>query len=136
MDALAELDQGVLVQPDPRDVAADRLLEDGCGARAEGGPLGLAQERVQQVGEVELGLGLHQVVDQPHGEPDRGLGHPLVDVAEDDVVPAGLALDLRVLPRRMSWPGLLLQLQGDVLGDVPEPGALAQPLDEAAAVPA
>jgi hypothetical protein len=32
----------------------------------------------------------------------------------------------------MSMAGLLLELQGDVLGDVAEPGALAQPLDEAA----
>ena len=40
---------------------------------------------------------------------------------------------LRVLPRRISVPGLALELQGDVLGDVARPRAVAQPGDEAAA---
>ena len=56
----------------------------------------------------------------------------LVGVVVDDVVDARAALDRAGLAAAQVVAGLLLQLQRDVLGDVTEPGALAQPLDEAA----
>src|SRR3546814_13460664 len=37
---LAELDQRVLVEPDPRDVARHGLVDDGLGGGSEGGALG------------------------------------------------------------------------------------------------
>ena len=134
--ALAELDQGVLVQPDPRDVAADRLLEDRRGRRSEGHPLGPPQEEVQLLGEVEALLRLHQVVEQADGQLAGGEADPLVGVGVDDVVDPAAALDLTGLAPAQVVAGLLLQLQRDVLGDVAEPGALVQPVDEAAGDPA
>ena len=104
VDALAELDEGVLVEPDPGDVAADRLVEDGLGRRAERRALGAQDERLELRVPVEVRVGLHQVVDQAYGEP-RGLdADALVDVPVDDVVAARSPLTWRVLPRRMSWP--------------------------------
>ena len=57
----------------------------------------------------------------------------LVDVPEDDVVAALVALDLARLAAPDVVADDLLQCQRGVLGDVTEPGALVQPLDEAAA---
>ncbi len=55
----------------------------------------------------------------------------LVDVPEDDVVAALVPLDLARLAAPDVVADDLLQRQGRVLGDVTEPGALVQPLDEA-----
>ena len=59
----------------------------------------------------------------------------LVDVPVDDVVLTGDA-GAAGLAAAHVVAGLLLQLQRDVLGDVAEPGALLEPLEEAAAVAA
>ena len=83
MDALAELDQGVLVEPDPRDVAGDRLVDDRLRGRAERGPLGAQDERLELGVPVELRVGLDEVVDQPYGEPAGRQADLLVDVAVD-----------------------------------------------------
>ena len=134
MDPLTELHQGVLVEPQPGDVARDRLVQDRLGRRAERGALRLQQEPLELGVEVELRVGLHQVVDQADRQGAGGQADLLVDVPVDDVVlprdagAAGLAAADVVA-------GLLLQLQGDVLGDVPQPGALLEPLEEPAAVP-
>jgi hypothetical protein len=88
VDALAELDQGVLVEPQPGDVAGRRLVEDGLGRGAEGGPLGPQDEPLQLGLEVEAGLPLDQVVDQPHGQAPGGQPDLLVAVAVDHVVAA------------------------------------------------
>ena len=82
--------------------------------------------------EVEVGVGLDEVVDQAYGEPAGREPDLLVDVAVDDVVAALLALDLAGLAAPDVVADDLLQRQGDVLGDVTEPGALVEPLDEAA----
>ena len=132
VDALAELHQGVLVEADPRDVAADRLLDDRRGRRAERHPLGPAQEHVQLLGEVEALLRPDQVVDQADRQLSGGQADPLVAVGVDHVVDAAAALDLPGLAPAQVVAGLLLQLQRDVLGDVAEPGALVHPLEEAA----
>ena len=133
VNALPELHEGVLVEPQPGDVARDGLVEDGLGRRAEGGALGGEQEALELAVEVELRVGPHEVVDQPHGEAARRQADALVDVPVDDVVLTVLAGAARLAPADVV-AGLLLQLQGGVLGDVTEPGALLEPLEEAAAV--
>ena len=99
----------------------------------EGGPLAADDEALELGLEVELRIVLDQVVDQPDGElagrqPDR-----LVGVGEDHVVLTADALHLTRLAAAHVVADRLLQLQGDVLGDVTQPGALVQPLHEPAA---
>ena len=96
--------------------------------------VGLQDEALQLGLEVEAGLPLDQVVDQPHGQAAGGQPDPVVAVAVDDVVPAAPAGAAGLAPPLLA-PGLPLQLQGDVLGHVPQPGALAQPLHEPAPAP-
>ena len=136
VDALAELDEGVLVEPDPRDVARDGLVEDRLGRRTERRPLGAQDEALELGLPVELRVGLDEVVDQPDGEPAGGEADVLVDVAVDDVVDARLALDLAGLAAPDVVTDDLLEGERAVLGDVAEPGALVEPLDEAAAAAA
>src|SRR4029079_7766573 len=128
--------QGVLVEPDPRDVAGDRLVEDRLRGGAERGALGAQDEGLALLVPVELGIGLDQVVDQAYGEPGGGQADVLVDVPVDDVVAALLALHRAGLAAPDVVADLLLQGKGRVLGDVPEPGALVKPLDETAAATA
>ena len=72
MDALAELDERRAVEPDPRDVAAHRLLDDRRGRRPERGPLRHPDELVERLVEVETLLVLDEIVDDPHREPTGG----------------------------------------------------------------
>jgi len=72
VDALAELHEGVLVEPDPRDVAGHRLVEDRLGRGAEGGALGAQDEGLELLVPVELGVRLDEVVDQAYGELGGG----------------------------------------------------------------
>ena len=136
VDTLAELDEGVLVQPDPGDVTRDGLVEDRLRGRAERGALGPDDERLELLVPVEVRVGLDEVVDEAHGEPGGGQADVLVDVPVDDVVAALLALDLPRLAAADVVADRLLQRQRDVLGDMAEPGAFVQPLDEAAAATA
>ena len=85
---------------------------------------------------VELRVGLDQVVDEAYGELGRGQPDLLVDVAEDHVVDALAALDAAGLAAPDVVADHLLERQRAVLGDVAEPGALVEPLDEAAAAAA
>jgi len=71
------------------------------------------------------------VVDQSNRKVSGRQADALVDVAVDDVVDPPLALDLAGLAATQVMAGFLLHLQGDVLGHVPHPGALAQALHEA-----
>src|SRR5262249_36310261 len=119
-------------EPDPRDVAADRLVDDRLRRGAERRPLRPDDERLELGVPVELGIGPDQVVDEPGGEPSGGEADVLVDVAVDDVVAARLSLAAARLATPYVVAGDLLEGEGAVLGDVAEPGALVQPLDEAA----
>ena len=134
--ALSELHERVLVQPDPRDVAGDGLVDDRLRGGAERRALRAQDERVQLVDEVEVRVGLDEMVHQAYGEPGRLEPDLLVDVPEDDVVAALVSLDLTGLAAPDVVADDLLQRQGGVLGDVTEPGALVQPLHEAAATAA
>ncbi len=110
------------------------LVEDGLRRGAEGGPLGAADELLELGAEVELRVGLDQVVDQAHGQPSGGEAHALLGVREDDVVAPRLAGAARLAAPDLGT-GAALQLEGDVLGHVAEPGPFVQPLDEAAGSP-
>ena len=129
--ALPELDQAGAVEADEGDIAADGFLDDGAGRGPECRALGASQEVLQLCVPVETLLGRHQVVDQANRQCAGSQAHALVGVAVDHVVPARLALDHPGLTAALIVSGLLLQLQRDVLGDMPEPGAFAQPVDEA-----
>ena len=135
MDAVAELDERVAVQADERDVAADRLVDEGLRRRPERLLLGQADQPLELGREVEEDLGIvggDEVVDERHRHPTRLEADGLLAVLVDDVVLAVLA----------GRPGLavadvgareVLELERDVLGDVAHPGAFAQARDEAAA---
>ena len=134
VDPVAELHQGSGIEPLPRDVAGDGLVQDGLGGRAEGDPLTGPEEFVVLGREIELVAGevvaRHQVIDQPHRQPAGQRADGLVEVAEDDVVDAVLAGGSGLAAGDLVAGGAF-QLQRDVLDDVPGPGALDQPLDEA-----
>ena len=132
MHALAELNEGGAVEARPRDVAADGLVDDRLRRRAERAALHEGVERLERGLDVEAVLGVHDVVDDAHGELAGGSADALLEVGVDDVVAPLLALDSARLAAAHVVPGLLLQLQREVLGDVAEPGALVEALDEAA----
>ena len=79
VDAVPELDERVAVEPDERDVAADRLVDERLGRRPERLPLGEPDEPLELGREVEEDLGVvrrDEVVDERDGhpaglEPDR-----------------------------------------------------------------
>ena len=72
------------------------------------------------------------MVDQPDGELTSGEADRLVVVGVDHVVAAVLALDLPGLTASHVVANSLLQLQCHVLGNMADPGALVQSLDETA----
>jgi hypothetical protein len=78
------------------------------------------------------GSGDDQVVDQPDGELTGGKPYRLVVVGVDHVVAPALALYLPGLTAAHVVADGLLQLQRHMLGYVANPGALVQPLREAA----
>ena len=130
-----ELDQAEPVEPDVRDVAAGGLVEQRLRRRPEREPLGEPDELLQLGHEVE-GDGRvarrDEVVDEPDGrlaglDPDL-----LLAVLEDHVVAAVLAGAAGLAVADVG-AGEVLELERDVLGDVPDPGALAEPRDEPAA---
>src|SRR5699024_2705179 len=109
--------------------------EDRRGRRAEGASLRTPDECIELLGEVEALLRLHEVVDEPDRQLTGRDTDPLVAVAVDDVVAPVRALDLTGLAASLVVTRLLLELEGHVLRDVPEPGALQHSLGEAAPDP-
>ncbi len=123
MDAVAELDERVPVEPDERDVATDRLVDERLGRRPERLSLGQPDEALQLGREVEEDgrvVGRDEVVDQRDGhpaglEPDR-----LLAVLEDAVVLAARAGRAGLAVADIG-AGEVLELERDVLGDVARP---------------
>ena len=70
MDALPQLDEGVLVEAQPRDVPRDGLVQDGLGRGTERRTLGAQDEGLPLPLPVEPGVGLDEVVDQADPEFD------------------------------------------------------------------
>ena len=135
VDAVTELDERVAVEADERDVAADRLVDERLRGRPERLALGQADEPLELGREVEEDgrvVRRHEVVDQRDRHPAGLETDRLLAVLEDAVVLAGLAgrAGLAVAHVRA---GEVLELERDVLGDVADPGALAQAGDEPAA---
>ncbi len=139
--AVAELDQALLVEPDPGDPPVLGRPHERHGARPERAPLGEPDELVALGGEVEV------AGDGALGPKVRGQER----VEQGDAQSAGLEADVLLLvlvedvvpPVRAGAAGLaeghrlaghVLQLDGDMLEDVPHPGALVltQPPDEPA----
>ena len=114
-----------------RNAASSRIA---CveGPKAE--PLGQQDEALELGGEVEVRFGLDEVVDEPHRELAGGDADGLLGVRVDDVVLARLAGAAGLAAADLG-AGLALELERDVLGDVADPGALAQPIREAADPP-
>jgi hypothetical protein len=139
--SVAQLDQALLVEPDPGDPPLLRRAHQRHGARAQRPALGEADELVPLGGEVEVRrhrargpeLGRQQRVEQ--GEPEAARLEPdvLLLVLIDDVILPGLAVRAG-LAEGHRLAGDVLQLDRHVLEDVAHPGALVldQPPDEAA----
>jgi len=126
--ALTELDQRGFVEAHPRYVARRGLVDDRLRRRTERPALRELDQTFQLREEIEVLLGLDQMVDETNGELPRLDADGLLPVAVDHVVPAGLPGAPRLAPRdvRTRFP---LELERHVLGDVAEPG----PVDEALA---
>ncbi len=135
VDAVPELDQRVAVEPDERDVAADRLVDERLGGRPERLPLGEADEPLHLRREVEEVVGIvgrDQVIDQRDRHPAGLQPDGLLAVLVDAVVLADRPGRPRLAVADVG-PGQVLELERDVLGDVAHPRPVAQPGDEAAA---
>ncbi len=88
VDAMPELYERLLVEPDPGDVAEGGLVEEGLGRGAKGRSLGEEDELLERIGEVESRFGADEVVDDPDRQPAGGKPHALLAEAVDDVVAA------------------------------------------------
>ena len=130
--AMAELDQAVAIQPQPRDIAFFRgPHQRGC-ARPERAGLCVTDEAVAfrckiPVGRRRVG-GLYGVGQEAQQELEREFAgfpaHGLVLVLEHHVVETGLAVDGARAAIGHRRTGDVLQLDCHMLHDVPEPGAL------------
>ncbi|MDZ7748399.1 MAG: hypothetical protein U5K43_05785 [Halofilum sp. (in: g-proteobacteria)] len=129
--AVTELDvAALLAQALVGDVARLGGVDDRRGRRAQHvGVTHLLEARDDRV-EIDLFL-VEQALDQLDGLAPRREAAGLVTVAVADVVDAGL---VRVdgLAVADGEPDQVLQLDRDVLDDVPRPGAALDPLEEAA----
>ena len=127
-----ELDQALVVEPDPGNPPLLRRPHQRHGAGAERAPLGEPDELVPLLREVEPGgyralgpqLGREQGVQQGEAQPAGLEAHVFLLVLVDHVVVARGAVRAGL----SEGDGLarhVLELDGDVLQDVAHPGALA-----------
>ncbi len=137
MDAVAELDERVAIEPDERDVATDGLVDERLGGWPERLPLGEPDEPLELGREVEEDgriVRRDEVVDQGDGHPPGLQADRLLAVLEDAVVLAGRPGRSRLAVADVR-AGQVLELERDVLGDMARPRPLAQTGDEAAPTP-
>jgi hypothetical protein len=135
VDALAELHEGVAIEPDVGDVAARRLIEDRLGAWAECLALGEQDEPLELAHEVDRDRWVvrgDEVIDEGNGDLAGLDPDVLLAVLVNDVVAAVLAGAARLAVADVR-AGEVLELERDVLGDVAHPRAVAEPRDEPAA---
>ena len=122
MDALAELDEARTIEPDPRDVARNGLVDDRLGRRPERTLLGETDERLDLLGKVERRLvGRDEMIDESDGKAAGLASNILVAVLEYDVVPAPFAGHAARLADVRLRAGKALQLERDVLGHMAQP---------------
>ena len=133
--ALPQLHQAVAVEPDPGDVARDRLVDDGLGRGPERRALRDADEPLQRapakssVASASSGATrwlTSATAMRPASRPDL-----LLAVLEDDVVATGLAGGAGLADAHIGAREAL-QLERDVLRDVAHPGAVREAAEEAA----
>ena len=125
--AVTELDErAARMQAQDRDAAPLRRRDDRRGRGAVGKLLGEPDDPLFQLAhEVEVRLGaINQVVDEPHGELAGGEADVFLGVGIDNVVDAGFARAAGLAAADLG-AGKVLQLEGDVLDDVPGQGSLA-----------
>ncbi len=135
VDAVPELDQRVPVEADERDVAADRLVDEGLRRRPERLALGEADEPLELGREVEEDRRIvrrDEVVDEGDRHPAGLEADGLLAVLVDAVVLAELAGGPGLAVADVG-AGEVLELERDVLGDVADPRPVAEPGDEPAA---
>ncbi len=135
MDALAQLDEAEPVEADVGDVAADGLVDECLRRGAERQALGQADEALQLLRDSRTRgrvVGRDEVVDEATAiAPGLDADLFLAELVDDVVAAArpgraGLAV-------ADVGAGEDLELEGDVLGDVARPGAVAQAGQEATA---
>ena len=137
VDAVAELDERMAVEPDERDVAAHRLVDQRLRRRPERPPFGERDQLLELDGEVEqVGrVGRRdEVVDEPDGHDPGADPDLLLAVLVDAVVEAGRPRGAGLAVADVG-AGQVLELERDVLGDVTHPRPVAQPRHEAAPPP-
>ena len=142
--SVPELNQALLVEPDPGNPPLLRCPHQRHGAGPQGSPLGKPDELVPLGGKVEAGrhctfrlqFWREERMQEGERQPAGLHAHVLLLVLVDHVVVP--ARPLRAgLPEGDAFAGHVLQLQRDVLKDVAHPGAFAlgQPPDEPARLP-
>ena len=124
MHSLAELDERRAIQPQIGNVAADRFLDDGLGGRPECRSFAADDEPLQLLVEVKLRIGDDQMVDQPDCELTGGKPERFVVVGVDHVVTATITHKLTGITEPKVEDTQMIKLQGDVLGNMADPGAL------------
>ena len=137
VDAVAELDERMAVEPDERDVAAHRLVDQRLRRRPERPPFGERDQLLELVGEVEQVRWVgrrDEVVDEPDGHDPGADPDLLLAVLVDAVVEAGRSGGAGLAVAHVG-AGQVLELERDVLGDVTHPRPVAQPRHEAAPPP-
>ena len=125
------------VEPDERDVAAHRFVDQRLGRRPERPPFGERDELLELDGEVEeVGrIGRRdEVVDEPDRHDPGTDPDLLLAVLVDAVVEAGRPRGSGLAVADVG-PGQVLELERDVLGDMTHPRPVAQPRHEAAPPP-
>ena len=131
--AVAELDQvAVVEQADVRDLARFGGIDDGRGRRAEILAVDLAAQHLDRRVEVE-GLVVDRGEQQFAAGVERQAGAFAVEVADDQLVDAARGR-LAGASETVGQAGQAHQFEGDVLEDVPGPGALLQAAQETAAL--
>ena len=139
--AMPELDQGLVIEPQPRDVPLLGRVHQRGGGRSERAALRKADVFVARRRPVPAfrhaarrpQLFGQQREEQAHGELAGGDAFLALGVLVDDGVEAR-PVEAARLAERDVLAGDVLQLEGDVLEHVPEPGALVlvHATDEAA----
>ena len=130
--AIAKLDQIAFGQPYRGNVAVGSRIHDARGARPQAQVIDHLVQAGDRSRHIERFV-LHRSQDQITGGMQGGVGHLFVARTHHHLVDPAHS-SLARLAEAALHSGQVLQLEGDVLEDVARPGALAQPLQEAAAL--
>ena len=129
---MTELHEALPVQTNPGYAALFCGTHQRCGTRAKCAALRIANEAVPFVGEFPIvagcigwfQFGRQETVEQRQRQLARFATDCIVVILKDHVVVAGLVADRTRTPEGHRVTGNILQLDRDVLHDMPEPRAL------------